>query len=121
VELEMKTMFGIVATLSCVMCFPGVGLCAVNDATEQQPLPKYLSPAEVSKDQKSERLKENSTPILKPASPKALPGLNRAKRSNPVFVGGPSNLNKNVAVSGKLSVPKNAAAIGGNNVSRGQN
>jgi hypothetical protein len=118
----MKTMFGIVATLSCVMCFPGVGLCAVNDVpAEQQPLPKYLSPAEVSKDQKSERLKEISTPTLKPASPKALHDLNRAKRSNPVFVGGPSNLNKNVAVSGKLSVPKNAAEIGGNNVSRRQN
>src|ERR1700722_17659745 len=114
----MKKIYVVVAIAGALISAGGISAFG-DTAPSQHALPKFVSPAEISKLPGSKELSNIHARQPTSSAPNALPHPLRAKTSNPVFIGGPPDSKKNAAVSGQPR--RNTAAIGGNNISRGKN
>jgi hypothetical protein len=111
----MRKRVGAVAIAGCmIVAILRSAIAAPGEADiPQQPLAKYLTPAEVAKRQKLQNGKGAQTQPGAPAPASGMSTSVRNGRGNPVILGGPPSAKKNAAVAGKADSRKNAAAVGG--------
>ena len=106
-----KTYFAI-ALLACLTLISGKSFGDTDAATPgQKPLPKFVSPAEISKRTGNVDPSRAGGHAFIPSAPHP---SGPAQKAVPASIGGPPGPKKNIAISGRANTAKNAAAIDGN-------